>query len=627
VSILWTIPAFPLAGFLILALFGGGLTRKESTRIGVGSVGLSALAALVVAIAFFAGGAEARTQTLWEWVAADGFSSAISFRLDALSLLMVLVVTLIGFLIHVYSTEYMAHDDSYARFFACMNLFVAAMLVLVLADNFLFLFLGWEGVGLCSYLLIGFWYSDPANGKAATKAFLTTRVGDVALVIGLFYIYAQLGTLDIATALQRAPHAWAAGSAAATFAALCLLGGALGKSGQLPLQVWLPDAMAGPTPVSALIHAATMVTAGVYLIARTHPIFELAPSIQHFVGIIGAATLLIAGACALVQRDIKRVLAYSTISQIGYMFLALGAGAWSAAMFHFMTHAIFKALLFMAAGAIILSLHHEQDMFKMGGLRRQLPLVFWTFLIGALSLAALPLVTAGFYSKDMILWEVWSSPLGGKGLWAAGLLGAFITSLYTFRMVFITFFGESNTLVSSLPGRAVKIPLVVLAVGATLAGFLELPRTLGHWPAFSHYLEHVLPAPGFAFGPLNIELALQGAAACVVAAGLFIAWACFLPRKPVVERLATSSMGGALHRLLTAGWGFDALYHFLLVAPFGASARANRADGVDLAFVGVDKTVNGVAQLFRLTQTGKLRWYMAGIAAGAIAATYLVVYR
>ena len=626
-SILWTIPAFPLAGFLILALFGGGLTRKESTRIGVGSVGLSALAALIVAVAFFAGGAEARTQTLWEWVVADGFSSAVSFRLDALSLLMVLVVTLIGFLIHVYSTEYMAHDDSYARFFACMNLFVAAMLVLVLADNFLFLFLGWEGVGLCSYLLIGFWYSDPANGKAATKAFLTTRVGDVALVIGLFYIYAQLGTLDIETVLQRAPEAWAVGSTAAVFAALCLLGGALGKSGQLPLQVWLPDAMAGPTPVSALIHAATMVTAGVYLIARTHPVFELAPSVQHFVGVIGALTLLIAGTCALVQRDIKRVLAYSTISQIGYMFLALGAGAWSAAMFHFMTHAIFKALLFMSAGAIILSLHHEQDMFKMGGLRRQLPLVFWTFLIGALSLAALPLVTAGFYSKDMILWEVWSSPQGGKGLWAAGLLGAFITSLYTFRMVFVTFFGESNTLVSSLPGRAVKIPLVVLAVGATLAGFLELPRTLGHWPAFSHYLEHTLPAPGFDFAPVNVELALQGAAACVVAAGLLIAWACFLPRKTFVDRLARSSMGGPFYRILTAGWGFDALYHFMLVAPFGASARANRADGVDLAFAGVDRSLNSMAQLLRLTQTGKLRWYMAGIAAGAIVATYLVVYR
>lgn len=626
-SILWTIPAFPLAGFLILALFGGGLTRKESTRIGVGSVGLSALAALITAAAFLAGGSGARTQTLWNWVVADGFSSAVSFQLDALSLLMVLVITLIGFLIHVYSTEYMAHDNSYARFFACMNLFVAAMLVLVLADNFLFLFLGWEGVGLCSYLLIGFWYEDPKNGKAATKAFLTTRVGDVAMVIGLLHIYTQLGTLDIATVLQRAPEVWAVGSTAAVVAALCLLGGALGKSGQLPLQVWLPDAMAGPTPVSALIHAATMVTAGVYLIARTHPIFELAPSVQHLVGVIGALTLLIAGTCALVQRDIKRVLAYSTISQIGYMFLALGAGAWSAAMFHFMTHAIFKALLFMGAGAIILSLHHEQDMFKMGGLRRQLPLVFWTFLIGSLSLAALPLVTAGFYSKDMILWEVWSSPQGGQGLWAAGLVGAFITSLYTFRMVFMTFFGESHTLVSALPGRAIRVPLVILAVAATLVGFIELPRTLGHWPAFSHFMEHTLPATKFNFAPVNVEWALQGAAAAVVAAGFFFAVALYLPRKGGLDRFAGTATGSALYRLLMGGWGFDAVYQMFLLTPFGASARANRGDALDLAFSGVDYTVNGMAQLIRRTQNGRLRWYMAGIAAGAIAAIYLVVYQ
>lgn len=611
----------------MLAFFGGGLTRKEATRIGVGSVGLSALVALIVAISYAAGKSAAYNQTLWQWVVADGFSSAVSFRLDALSLLMTLVITIIGFLIHVYSTEYMAHDKSYARFFACMNLFVAAMLVLVLADNFLFLFLGWEGVGLCSYLLIGFWYDDPKNGKAAAKAFLTTRIGDVAMVIGLFHLYSQFGTLNIAEVLHRAPQIWAPGTAAAVLAALLLLGGALGKSGQLPLQVWLPDAMAGPTPVSALIHAATMVTAGVYLIARTHVLFELAPSVQHLVGLIGALTLLIAGSCALVQRDIKRVLAYSTISQIGYMFLALGAGAWAAAMFHFMTHAIFKALLFMAAGAIILSLHHEQDMFKMGGLRRQLPLVFWTFLIGALSLAALPLVTAGFYSKDMILWEVFTSPQGGQGLWAAGLVGAFITSLYTFRMVFITFFGESNTLVSSLPGRAVKIPLVVLATGATLAGFLELPRTLGHWPGFSHFLHRVLPAHEVALPPVSVEFALQGAAASVVAAGLFIAWACFLPRKAGVERLANSGPGGALHRLLSAGWGFDALYELVLVKPYGALARANRGDALDLPFEGVDRSVHGMAQLFRLTQTGKLRWYMTGIVAGAIAATYLVVYR
>ena len=336
---------------------------------------------------------------------------------------MVLVITIVGFLIHVYSAEYMFEDEGYSRFFAYMNLFVSAMLILVLADNLVFLYLGWEGVGLCSYLLIGFWYSDPVNGRAARKAFIVTRIGDTALAIGLFLLFTNLGTLNIQELMLTASTKWSVGSETAILAAALLLGGALGKSAQLPLQVWLPDAMAGPTPVSALIHAATMVTAGVYLIARTHVLFELAPPVQNAVAVIGAATLLIAGFSAIVQNDIKRVLAYSTISQIGYMFLALGVGAWSAAMFHFMTHAFFKALLFLGAGVVILAQHGEHNIFKMGGLRKKLPSTFWTFLIGSASLSALPLVTAGFYSKDLILWQAWSSSSGSVALWAAGLAG------------------------------------------------------------------------------------------------------------------------------------------------------------------------------------------------------------
>jgi len=301
-------------------------------------------------------------------------------------------------------------------------------------------------VGLCSYLLIGFWSDDPANGAAARKAFIVTRVGDTAMAIGLFLLFTQLGTLDIQTMMQRATHQWPAGSGLAVAAAALLLIGALGKSAQLPLQTWLPDAMAGPTPVSALIHAATMVTAGVYLIARTNVLFTLAPVVQSLVAIIGSVTLLVAGCSALVQTDIKRVLAYSTISQIGYMFLALGVGAWQAAMFHFMTHAFFKALLFLGAGAVIISLHHEQNMLKMGGLRRQLPVTFWTFLIGACSLSALPFVTAGYYSKDMILHEAWTSGPAGLFPWMAGVAGAFLTGLYTFRMVFIVWFGSEYRL-------------------------------------------------------------------------------------------------------------------------------------------------------------------------------------
>ncbi|MFN2185563.1 MAG: NADH-quinone oxidoreductase subunit L, partial [Anaerolineae bacterium] len=437
-GLLWLIPAFPLAGFVLLALAGSRLSRRGVALVGVGSVGLSALAAFLVGGSFLLSPpvGEATTQTLWSWIDVAGFHPEIAFRLDALSLIMVLVVTFVGFLIHLYSAEFMIDEEGYSRFFAYMNLFVGAMLTLVLADNLLLLYLGWEGVGLCSYLLIGFWYREPENGRAARKAFIVTRVGDAAMAVGMFLLFTQLGTLQIQELMQRASAQWQVGSGLAVAAAALLLGGALGKSAQLPLQTWLPDAMAGPSPVSALIHAATMVTAGVYLIARMNVLFGLAPSVMLAVAIIGALTLLLAGFSALVQRDIKRVLAYSTISQIGYMFLALGVGAWSAAIFHFMTHAFFKALLFLGAGTIIISLHHEHDMFKMGGLRREMPTTFWTFLIGSASLAAIPLVTAGFYSKDQILWASWASETGSAWLWTAGLIGALLTSLYAFRMVF-----------------------------------------------------------------------------------------------------------------------------------------------------------------------------------------------
>src|SRR5512142_1299097 len=433
-SYLYLIPALPFAGFIVLALLGRRLRKATVALVGAGSVGLSALIALLTAVRFVAAPPEGHTlsTTLWTWMQLDGYAPAVSFILDPLSLVMVLVITVVGFLIHLYSAEFMSDEEGYSRFFAYMNLFVGAMLTLVLADNLVLLYLGWEGVGLCSYLLIGFWYTDPANGRAARKAFVVTRIGDTAMAIGLFLLFSNLGTLDIRELMQAAQTTWPAGSGTAVLAAALLLGGALGKSAQLPLQTWLPDAMAGPTPVSALIHAATMVTAGVYLIARTHALFELAPAVQSAVAAIGAITLLVAGSSALVQRDIKRVLAYSTISQIGYMFLALGVGAWSAAMFHFMTHAFFKALLFLGAGVVILAQHHEHDMFKMGGLRDRLPSTYWTFLIGAASLSALPLVTAGFYSKDLILWQAWSSPMGSKVLWAVGLAGALLTSAYTF---------------------------------------------------------------------------------------------------------------------------------------------------------------------------------------------------
>ena len=422
---IWLIPALPLAGFLILALSGGRLKAQVAAGVGCVSVGLSMAAALLVLADFIhappAGLAYSRP--LWTWFAAGGLACGIGFYLDSLSLVMTAVITVVAFLIHLYSVRFMegenkeldskARYEGYGRFFAYMNLFVASMLILVLADNLLLLYLGWEAVGLCSYLLIGFWYGEAANARAAVKAFVVTRIGDTALIIGLFLLASHLGSLQIQEVMQRAGGLWVPGSLVASAAAALLLGGAVGKSAQIPLQVWLPDAMAGPTPVSALIHAATMVTAGVYLIARMHPLFTLAPGVLLVVAVIGASTLLIAAGSACVQRDIKRALAYSTMSQVGYMFLALGVGAWSAAIFHLVTHAFFKALLFLSAGVVIQALGNEHDIFRMGGLRKALPVAFWTFLIGAASLSALPFVTAGFYSKDLILRLVWSSPRWG----------------------------------------------------------------------------------------------------------------------------------------------------------------------------------------------------------------------
>src|SRR5262245_14306250 len=405
-KLLWLIPALPFAGFLILALAGSRFTRTGVAIIGVGSVFGAAILAILLGVSFIGSPPDhySYSQTLWSWITIGGFAPRIAFHLDALSLVMMLIITFVGFLIHFYSVEYMIAEEGYSRFFAYMNLFVGSMLILVLADNLLLLYLGWEGVGLCSYLLIGFWYKDPANGRAARKAFIVTRVGDTAMAIGLFLLFTDLGKLQIQELMGAASQHWPINSPLAVAAAALLLGGAVGKSAQLPLQTWLPDAMAGPTPTSALIHAATMVTAGVYLIARTHVLFELAPPVQLAVAVIGAATLLMAGFSALTQDDIKRVLAYSTISQIGYMFLALGVGAWGAAIFHFMTHAFFKALLFLAAGIVIEALDEEHNIFHMGGLRKELPVAFWTFLAGGCSLAGVPLITAGFYSKDLILW-------------------------------------------------------------------------------------------------------------------------------------------------------------------------------------------------------------------------------
>jgi NADH-quinone oxidoreductase subunit L len=626
--LLWLVPALPLLGFLLLFATGGRLPKGAVTTIALTSTGLSAVVAMLTAAELLAAAPEheAYRQVLWTWIGVGDFRPAIALRLDALSAVMTFVVTFVGFLIHLYSTDFMAQDESYSRFFAYMNLFVAAMLVLVLADNLLLLYLGWEGVGLCSYLLIGFWYRDPANGYAARKAFVVTRIGDTAMAIGLILLFVELGTLDIAPLMERAHAAWPVGSPLATFAAALLLGGAVGKSAQLPLQTWLPDAMAGPTPVSALIHAATMVTAGVYLIARTHVLFQLAPAVQLAVAVIGAATLLLAAFSALNQHDFKRILAYSTISQIGYMFLALGVGAWSAAMFHFMTHAFFKALLFLAAGAVMMRIGDEHDIFRMGGLRRELPLAYWTFLAGAAALAALPLVTSGFYSKDMILWEAWRFQPGGKILWAAGFAAAILTAFYIFRAFFVVFHGEQRTAPSGVTRWRIAVPLVVLAVLALVAGFVETPLALGHVQAFARFLAPVLPMPEGAAADRPTQTLLMAITAAAALIAVFCAYRVYLKGSPAPSLFLQSGFAQALHRFWLAGWGFDWLYERLIVRPFVGFAHANRSDFFDAVYEFIADAVKlGHAGMSR-SQDGRVRRYAGWLAAGSVATLAIAVF-
>jgi NADH-quinone oxidoreductase subunit L len=605
---LWLVPAIPFARTFVLVTLGPRLSRKAVSAVGVGAIAVSSIIAFLIAAVFLrtppAG--NVFTQVLWTWINVQTFRPEIAFYLDALSLTMMVVVTFVSFLIHVYSAEFMFEDEGYSRFFAYMNLFVASMVTLVLADNLLLLYLGWEGVGLCSYLLIGFWYRDPVNGRAARKAFIVTRIGDTAMAIGIFLIFNTLGTLRIQDVMQHASAQWLTGSALAIAAASLLLGGAVGKSAQLPLQTWLPDAMVGPTPTSALIHAATMVTAGVYLIARMHTLFELAPAVQTIVAVIGAVTLLLAGFSALAQRDIKRVLAYSTISQVGYMFLALGVGAWTAAIFHFMTHAFFKALLFLSAGIVIEAFHDEHDVFHMGGLRRMLPVAYWTYLAGSCALAGLPLITAGAASKDLILWSAWSSAAGSPGLWAAGIVGVVLTSFYTFRVVFLVFFGRAPAEVSYRPGLAIQLPVWTLAALSIVAGFSER--------GFTGSVSMVLPmTTETAHGALT-EAGSSLAAGIAFFVGLLFAWFFYL--RPAA-RLTAGSGANAIERLWLAGWGFDWLYEQLFVSPIVWLARVNKGDIVDSFYNGLAKLTELAYRDLSITQTGRIRWYAAGIAAGS----------
>ena len=599
-DLLFLIPLSPLVGFLILFCTLGNLPRKAVAVVGIGSIAISALITVFVGNSLLGNNIPLSAE-IYTWINVGGFAPAVSFYVDGLTLTMISVITGVGLLIHIYSSEFMWDDKDYSRFFSYMNLFVSAMLVLVLADNLLLLFVGWEGVGLCSYLLVGFWHEDPANGAAARKAFIVTRIGDAAMAIGLFILFHQLGTLDFIPLAIAAQEVWPNGSTMLTIACLLLLGGAVGKSAQLPLQTWLPDAMAGPTPVSALIHAATMVTAGVYLIARTHDLFLLSPTALHTVAVVGGMTLIVAAFTAMTQNDIKRILAYSTISQIGYMFLALGVGAWASSVFHLMTHAFFKALLFLGAGAVIFSLHHEHNILKMGGLRTRLPVAFWSFMIGSAALAALPL-TSGFYSKDAILLSAYHSSWNGPLLWGVGLLGALLTSIYSFRLVFLVFFGEVKTEPEAPANWGMAGPLVILCVLALAGGLVSIP------------VEAVFPAAS----TLDHTGLIPIVTAAIPALGVFIAYLLFLRRSVDISAMTQSSPGKSLIRFFHSHWAMDWLYEKIFVIPYTWLAKINRADFIDNIYGGIAVLMLWANKVSVQTQTGQLRTYAGTMVLGLV---------
>lgn len=587
----WSLPALPLCGFLLLLLGGAHCSRRVKSCIGVGMIALSFLMTVVVSFMHqdVLMAHQAYEETLWTWIPPMN----IGFYLDSLSLLMSLVITLVATLVALYSVKFMETDADIGRFFAGMNLFVAAMLILVLADNMLLLFAGWEGVGVCSYLLIGFWYEKPGSAEAANKAFITTRLGDVFLLLGLVLIFLSFGTLNTSEVLALASQNWRESSILATMAALFLLGGAVGKSAQIPLQTWLPDAMLGPTPVSALIHAATMVTAGVYLLARTYALFVLSPMAQEIVLAIGVITMLIGSLSALGQNDLKRVLAYSTMSQIGLMFMALGLGAPQAAMFHFTTHAFFKALLFLGAGVIGEALHHCYDMRKMGGLRHAMPFTFFTFLVGCAALSALPFLTAGFFSKELIMSEAYAQSISW---WALGITGAFLTALYTFRMLIMVFFGSVQHKISFKPTWLMALPLALLTLLSITTGWFEKP------------LLEFLGAGIHSADPLIAAVASLAATMGMLLAFVIFGKRAFSPR------------------VLAQAFGIDALYDRVIARPYAALAHLAKNDAFTFIYTFIIRVTLLLNILASRTQTGLLSKYLTVVIASAIAVMGLMVF-
>ncbi len=621
-SYLYLTVLFPLIGFILLAAGRDKLSENVAAVIGVGSVGLSALFALIAGMAFTTSGQQVFVQNLWTWFNVGGFAPGISLHLDGLSLLMMGMITGVGFLIHIFASWYMRGEEGYARFFSYFNLFVASMLVLVLGDNLALLFLGWEGVGLCSYLLIGFYYANPANGWAAIKAFTVTRVGDVFLLIALFLLYQQFGTLNTQYIVEHAAEVMTKSSSLTIWTALMLFLGAAGKSAQIPLQTWLADAMAGPTPVSALIHAATMVTAGVYLCCRLFSVFELAPEVMQFISVTGAVTLLVAGFAALVQTDIKRILAYSTMSQLGYMFMAVGAEAYQAGLFHMLAHAFFKALLFLSSGAVILAYHHEQNIFKMGGLFKRNKFLFACFAIGGGALAAIPFLTIGFFSKDAILGEVWvqgQSVALYHTLYWVGVAGAFLTSIYTFRLIWVVFFGQENTPYHEIKGATYWAPLGILAVLSTFVGAVLKAPVAG--------ILNTAKIPEFHVAEQFVE-GMHGAehlAVGIALVGLVVGIALFTFAYGAVKSFAQTSLGSGLAHICRTSFGFDALYDIVFVKPYLFFAKIFGRDPIDGLWLVLPALVKGGNSFTSSRQTGSLREYASSMSLGVVVLLMILI--
>ena len=599
----------PLLGAIVNGLLGAKIQKS----MGKGAIGLIACTPVVIAFGlsvwafFILTGLEPEKRflidNLYRWIDLGSLKVDMAFMIDPLSAIMILVVTGVGGLIHIYATGYMHDDNAFWRFFAYLNLFTAAMLTLVLGDSLLLLFVGWEGVGLCSYALIGFWYTDHANARAGNKAFIVNRVGDFGFVLGMFLLFWSFdaqghGTLTFREMIKWAPALkdmviW--GMPVATVATLFLFVGATGKSAQIPLFVWLPDAMAGPTPVSALIHAATMVTAGVYMTARMNVFFSMAPDTLKVIAVIGLATALVAATIALTQYDIKKVLAYSTVSQLGYMFIGLGVGGYAAAVFHLMTHAFFKACLFLGAGSVIHAMHHEQDMRKMGGLKQWMPITFATFFISVLAIAGFP-PFAGFFSKDEILWLAASGD--HWGIWAVALCGAGLTAFYMFRQLFMTFYGKcradhhTQEHLHESPS-VMTMPLVVLAAGAVLAGFIGLPAVLGG-SQFGHWLEPVIHGHAEEHGSQAMEWGLMALSVGVASFGALIAYFMYR-RESLSPAIFADLAGGFFYRLFDRKWYVDEIYQFLFV---NGTLLLARVLSLFDQYV-IDGIVNGAASLTR----------------------------